>query len=102
MGYRNCGSTNFWLATETKEKSPTRPGPSGRTLATINELQDQLNQFRVEYGNDRPHRSLSGARPRAAYHARFKATPTALTTRTKESTATSSTSPKKPPLRCNG
>lgn len=46
--------------------------PRARTLS---ELQNQLDQFRLYYNNDRPHRSLNRATPSHAYNARAKAIP---------------------------
>ncbi len=43
--------------------------------ATIAELQQQLEDFRDDYNNRRPHRSLKNTTPAAAYAARPKATP---------------------------
>ena len=43
--------------------------------ATLDELQQQLDRFVDEYNQRRPHRSLNGRTPAAAYHARPKAAP---------------------------
>ena len=53
-----------WLAAQ-----PDQP-------ATIGQLQAQLDAFREEYNQRRPHRSLGRRTPAAAYAARAKATPT--------------------------
>ncbi|WP_157962592.1 integrase core domain-containing protein, partial [Homoserinimonas sp. OAct 916] len=45
------------------------------TPTTLTELQQQLEQFRVYYNTQRPHRSLHGSTPSAAYASRPKATP---------------------------
>lgn len=52
-----------------------KPAPT-----TIEELQEQLEQFRHYYNTSRPHRSLNNTTPAAAYAARPKATPTGSTT----------------------
>jgi hypothetical protein len=41
---------------------------------TITKLQTQIDDFLTHYNGQRPHRSLSGRTPTAAYHARPKAT----------------------------
>jgi Integrase core domain len=50
------------------------------TAETIPELQQQLDTFRHYYNTQRPHRSLAGTTPAAAYTARPKATPAGSTT----------------------
>jgi len=42
---------------------------------TVEELQQQLDNFRDIYNNQRPHRALAGATPATAYAATIKATP---------------------------
>jgi transposase InsO family protein len=51
--------------------------PRARTLA---ELQAQLDTFRSQYNEQRPHRALGRKTPAAVYAARPKATPTGVTT----------------------
>lgn len=41
----------------------------------LQQLQQQLHEFKDHYNNRRPHRALSGATPHDAYNARAKATP---------------------------
>ena len=48
--------------------------PPARTVA---ELQRQLDTFRVDYNEHRPHRALNRATPTQAYHATPKALPAA-------------------------
>lgn len=43
---------------------------------TLEELQQQLNEFQHAYNTKRPHRSLHGHTPQHAYHATIKAEPT--------------------------
>jgi len=50
-----------------------------RPPATIAQLQTLLDRFVVNYNTRRPHRSLAGRTPAAAYQARPKATPTGTT-----------------------
>jgi hypothetical protein len=44
--------------------------------ASITELQAQLDQFRIAYNEQRPHRALGRQTPQQAYDATIKATPT--------------------------
>jgi len=56
---------------QTMKKALTQnPAP-----ATLADLQQQLDQFRIEYNQERPHRSLPGTTPAVTYAARPKATP---------------------------
>src|SRR5512133_422200 len=48
--------------------------------ATLTDLQTLLEQFRLEYNQHRPHRSLKRRTPLAAYRSTPKATPTGSTT----------------------
>jgi transposase InsO family protein len=59
-----------------KKALARRPAPE-----TIDELQQQLENFRSYYNTRRPHRSLKGTTPAAAYAARPKATPAGSSTR---------------------
>jgi transposase InsO family protein len=45
--------------------------------ATLNELQEQLDRFRITYNQHRPHRALGRRTPQQAYNATIKATPKA-------------------------
>lgn len=44
-------------------------------VATLNELQQQLDNFRHRYNTERPHKALNGATPAQAYTATIKAHP---------------------------
>ena len=57
----------------------SRQGPPP---ATIEQLQTLIDTFVTEYNNERPHRSLNRATPRAAYLTRPKAAPDEPTDRT--------------------
>lgn len=56
---------------QTMKKALTGKPPA----TTLTELQQQLDDFRNYYNTQRPHRSLPGITPAAAYAARPKATP---------------------------
>jgi transposase InsO family protein len=64
-----CGKVERFHQT-LKRWLTARPAP-----ATTTELQEQLDAFVDYYNHHRPHRSLHGATPVAAYHTRPKATP---------------------------
>jgi transposase InsO family protein len=61
---------------QTMKKYLTRNPPA----ETVEDLQQQLENFRSYYNSRRPHRSLHGTTPAAAYAARPKATPTGTST----------------------
>jgi len=83
------------LGVQRKNSSPNHPQTCGkverfspelkRWLArqsparSLSELQAQLDAFRQEYSQHRPHRPLGRSTPAAAYTARPKATPTGRT-----------------------
>jgi transposase InsO family protein len=66
---QTCGKIErFW---QTLKKWLAARDPA----ATIEELNDQLEQFRTFYNHQRPHRALGGATPAAAFGATAKARP---------------------------
>jgi transposase InsO family protein len=86
------------LGVQQKNSSPNHPQTCGKVerfhqtlkkwltkqprARTLPELQAQLDQFRVHYNEQRPHRALARSKtctPAAAYAARPKATPTGTT-----------------------
>jgi transposase InsO family protein len=67
-----CGKVERFHQT-LKKWLGARPAPT-----TIAKLQAQLDQFVLEYNQQRPHASLGDRTPTAAYHARPKATPGAI------------------------
>jgi transposase InsO family protein len=67
---QTCGKVERFHQTLKRYLSKQAPAPS---LAV---LQAQLDTFRIYYNQQRPHRSLHGATPLQAYHARIKAYPT--------------------------
>jgi transposase InsO family protein len=68
-----CGKVERFHQTLKRWLAARRPAP-----ATIAELQTVLDAFVDEYNQHRPHRSLHGQTPTAAYQARPKATPTGI------------------------